>query len=401
MRNASDTSVRYCQPAGHLDTVLAPTLGTPKGRNCMRQLKKVLGVAALAAFTAGTAFAAQNVANTTQKGSLLIWPLINIEGNNETLVEISNDGSHYVKVECYYVNERKGRVDFDFRLSPKQTASWAVKSMEGDQIDPPGFPDSGPWGGPAPYAEASAYRGELVCFATNEEVTQQVAHNHLTGIATIVHRLSDPPVTNDNAGSLRYSAWSFVARNAQGLPEADGVAQGRPGVLLLTGAGAGTYDACPLYNISEFNTNGSTLGGVTTFANVLTVVGCRQDLRQDYRLWLTKLQFTVWNAREQSYTGAYICVDSVNSVRLGPDQRYLTNPRNFDYGTLKTQNARYQVRGVASTQCPSSVANGLLGIHSANTSGGFSGTTTHGAGVQAGAVWWDPQVGTPFRVQTK
>jgi hypothetical protein len=361
-----------------------------------KMMKRILGAAAVAALMTGPALAAQNVANTSQKGSLLIWPLINIENGNETLVEISNDSSHAVKVECYYVNERKGRVDFDFRLTPKQTASWAVKSMEGDQIDPPGFPDGGVWGGPPPYAEASAYRGELVCFATNEEVTAQIAHNHLTGIASIVHAPAEATETN-RPGVLRYNAWSFVARNATGLPETDGVQQGRPGLLTLSGAGAGTYDACPLYNIAEFNPSGSTLGGVTTFANVLTVVGCRQDLRQDYRLWLTKLQFTVWNAREQSYTGAYVCVDSVNSIRLGTDQKYLTNPRNFDYGTLKTQNARFQVRGVASTQCPSSVSVGLLGILSSNTSGGFAGTTTHGAGQQVGFVWWDPQTGTPFR----
>ena len=114
-----------------------------------------------------------------------------------------------------------------------------------------------------------------------------------------------------------------MARNALGLPQADNVNQGTPGRLALTGGGAGTYDACPSYNIANFMPNGATLGGLRTNSNALTVVSCNQDLRQDYNLYLTKLQFTVWNSREQSYTGAYICVDSVNSVDLGPG-----NPRS-------------------------------------------------------------------------
>ena len=110
---------------------------------------KVLCVAGVAALAAGSAFAAQNVANTSQKGSLLIWPLITVQppvaaitGSTQqsTLIEISNDANATVHVECYYINERKGRVDFDFHLTAKQTASWDVYTREGDQVTPPKFP---------------------------------------------------------------------------------------------------------------------------------------------------------------------------------------------------------------------------------------------------------------------
>ena len=63
--------------------------------------------------------------------------------------------------------------------------------------------------------------------------------------------------------------------------------------------------------------NGATLGNVTTIDNCLSVVSCHQDLRENYKIHVTKLNFTVWNSRENSFTGAYACVDSVESVPLG------------------------------------------------------------------------------------
>jgi len=342
----------------------------------------------------GSALAAQNVANTSQKGSLLIWPLITVEPGLDTFIEISNDANRTVKIECYYVNEKKGRVDFDFWLTAKQTASWAVGSMDGDQVHPPVFPRSGTYTPGTGYEPASFYRGELVCFATNPDVTAQIAFNHLTGTATVAHIAAAPigslePVPS-SSGAFRYNAWSFAARNAAGLPERDGVRQGTPGTLALTGAGAGTYDACPSYNIANFMPNGAELGGLETFNNVLTVVSCNQDLRQDYDLYLTKLQFTVWNSHENSYTGAYVCVDSVNSVNLGFGNTNLVNGSNFEFTTLRTQNARFHVKGVRSTQCLDSRPAGLLGVLASGTNLGEVGSTTHGAGAVAGFVYWDP-----------
>ncbi|MBC8018447.1 MAG: hypothetical protein H7X83_08020 [Verrucomicrobia bacterium] len=97
----------------------------------------------------GTALAAQNVANTSQKGSLLIFPLINVDPAEgaDTVIEISNDFTQPVHIECYYVNEKKGRVDFDFHLTGKQTVSWSVGTLDGDQVQPPVFPTGGSFRG--------------------------------------------------------------------------------------------------------------------------------------------------------------------------------------------------------------------------------------------------------------
>jgi hypothetical protein len=175
----------------------------------------ITSIAALCA--ADSVFAAQNVANPTQKGSLLIWPLITVEkpkgdnGQRDTLIEISNDGLLSIHVVCTYVNERKGRVNFDFDLTAKQTASWDVGKGVGDQVQPPPFPTNP--GIPA-FPRGSVFRGELICFATNIGRLFQVAWNQLTGTATVIN-LNDPAARQPRQ-AFKYNAWSFAARDANG-----------------------------------------------------------------------------------------------------------------------------------------------------------------------------------------
>ena len=304
------------------------------------------------------ALAAKNVASTSQKGSLLIYPKISVdpEDGSDTVIEISNDENASVQIECYYINERKDRVNFDFTLTAKETASWDVGTGDGDEVNPPPFPSGGTYTPLPNFIAANPHRGELVCFATDSAVQNQIAWNHLTGTATVM-----------NAGSLlllgdidadepfqayRYNAWAFAAEGNT-APPANGTIMGTPGKLLLTGAGTGTYDACPQYNIANFmpgegavpGVGGSRLGNLYTIDNDLTIVSCNQDLRQDFLLHLTKLQFTVWNSKEQSYTGAYACVDSVNEVPLSAeDGGNVHAVSNFSEPTLTTPNARFQVR---------------------------------------------------------
>jgi hypothetical protein len=396
-----------------------------------------------AALCARPAWAAQNVANTSQKGSLLIFPLIVSDnlvepgnGSANTFIEISNDETSPVQVECSYVNEGKGRVDFDFDLTAKATASWDVATGSG--IDAPPFPTNLtaqyapiPEFLSASFAEPNLFRGELICFATDPAGANQIAFNHLTGTATVVKSLDielAPLVVIQPKHAFRYNAWSFIARNKAGLPEADNVIQGTPGLLALTGAGAGTYDACPAYNIANFNPNGSTSseGPVTglnpflgTLHNDLSLVSCNQDLRQDFFLHLTKAQFIVWNADENSFTGAFECIDSVQTIPLGVNS-IMTARSNFDESTLRTPNARFQVQGISSIQCPTVIIPGpglplipvpatenagLLGVLTSTV--GIEevaaplvavdttvGSTTFSAGSQVGFVKWDPAAGT-------
>lgn len=332
--------------------------------------------------TTTSAFAA-TVASTSKKGSLLVFPLINVEPNADTTIEISNDYTATVHVECKYINEWKGRVDFDFDLTSKQTVSWSVGSMVGDQVNPPPFPTDGK------YPEfGSTRRGELICYAVSPDLRNQVTWNHLHGNA----------VVTATGSSFRYNPWAFQALDAAGAPNtAVNVPIGTPGNIRLEGL-PNTYDACPAYNITTFMPNGAILPPLASVANFFSFSGCRQDLRQDYYVYRTKLQFEkVWNSYEQGFSGAYSCQDSVGTVNLKVDPKVVQGS-NFDYTTLRTANARYQVQGVKSSQCPKSTWNvGLLGVHVMQVNNGAStvlvGSNMHGAGSQTGFVLWDPSTG--------
>ncbi|QGM46778.1 hypothetical protein [Methylocystis heyeri] len=355
---------------------------------------KILLAAIALAFSAGSAVAqippstsTVSVTNTSKKGSLLIFPMINIDpgASADTIIEISNDQVTPVQVECYYVNEQKGRVGFGFEMSGKATVSWDVRTRTGDQIRPPPFPSYGDYP-----VFGGIYRGELVCFAVDQGATQQIAFNHLHGAASVL----------GVGGALKYSAWSFWALNAFGSgPAADNTVMGPPGAIRLDGR-PNDYDACPSYNAASFMPNGATLGRLGAGGNYLAVASCNQDLRQDYQLHTTKLLFTVWNALEQSYGGSYYCVDSANFVPLIDNDAHLINPTNFDYKTLGTSGASVVMQGVASAECPTSVYGvtqnaGLLGVIASyvRIEGGnpaLIGGDIHSAGTQPGFVYWDP-----------
>ena len=369
-------------------------------------------------FAASSAYAAQNVANTSQKGSLLVWPLINVDqtapNGYDTMVELSNDANATVHVECEYVNEEKGRVNFDFDLTAKATASWDVFTLAGDHVNPPPFPANA---GNPPFP-GNAHRGELICFATDPGRQFQIAWNELIGTATVIRQ--DPGDSQPRQG-FKYNAWSFAARCAintttctSGLARDDNtVSQGKPGALSLSGANAaGAYDGCPVYNIANFMPNGATLGNVKTVDNWLSVVSCNQDLRETYKIHATKLDFTVWNSNENSFTGAYACVDSVVSLPLGsarqPSPPAVVQASNFDFSTVGTPNARFQVRGGAHTPpCPFPTENtGLLGVVQSGVAlTGDSGVdqdignTTQTAGIftPAGFVLWDVSIAPPAK----
>lgn len=349
----------------------------------------------MAALFTTPAFAAQNVANTSQKGSLLIFPLVTIdpEDVHTTIIDISNDQVTGVQVECFYVNDRKDRDNFDFFISGKGSVSWDVLTHTGN-IAPAVFPTGGTFPG-------NPNVGELVCFAVDAAVANQVRFNHLTGTATVVS-FADTDA-NQAKQAFKYNAWAFTARSILTPPPPDGTPVGTAGTLVLSGGGDGTYDGCPGYLIANFSPSGATLGGVTYDDNDLSVSSCNQDLRQDFSLNLTKLKFTVWNELENSFTGSFFCANSVNTLGLDPmDPPVPVHPENFLFSTLHTANARFQVQGIASLQCPGSLSVGLVGL--LTTSLGIGGTpgleaedaeignTLHGAGLAKGFVMWDPGV---------
>jgi hypothetical protein len=337
-----------------------------------------------------SAFAAQNVGNTSQKGSLLIFPDINVQPGLDTIVRISNDANSGVDVTCYYINDRKGRRDFHFKMTRKQPV-WFSVALHSGTYPVAQFPNDGPFtGNPA--------RGALLCWATDTALSTQISHNHLSGNATVIFGEG-----GDGSGvqiAYTYPSWNFTAR--PGTPA--GAAVGTPGRLELTGAD-NAYDACPSYLIGHFSPKGAVVdtgsgAGVELVADsFLSVLSCNQDLRQDFTPHFTKLKFDVWSEQEVKLTGAYECSDGTKSFGL------LTTdvaPENFTAAVVQSTAAQVKVKGVASTQCPpvagrATENSGLVGVLSTIIFGSESedqawvGTTLNGAGAQAGFILWDAQ----------
>jgi hypothetical protein len=349
-----------------------------------------------------SAFAAQNVGNTSQKGSLVIFPQIDISPGFDTIIRISNDANTAVDLTCYYINERKGRRDFHIRLTRKQPIWFSVGRHTGT------YPVAAfPTNDVLNTAGTVVTRGALLCWATDVALANQISHNHLSGNATVVFGTNQGPAAAlvPVGASLTYPSWNFTARDV-----AAGATVGTPGRLDLTGA-SGAYDACPNYLIGHFSpalatiatTSGAGTGtgtGVQLFGDpTISVLSCNVDLKQDFTPHFTKLQLSVWNEQEVKFTGSYECSDGVKTVFLatGAD----VGAENFRADIIQSAAAQVKVKGVASTQCNPPVLprptenSGLVGTLWAATSNGgdlnLVGTSMNGAGTQSGFILWDAQ----------
>lgn len=291
----------------------------------MKKTALMIGIATALAISSSTVFAAN--ANVSQKGSLLIFPKINVNDSYTTWVRIVNDGLVPVTVKCYYMDVNKNRNDFEFVLTKNQP--FVFNAADGDS--------------PQPIAQgANAFPagvgiGELVCFAVNDDGTALRQFNNLAGTATVV---------KDAFGAVEYNAWAFKANTAS--PGS--------GDLLLNGT---AYDTCPAYLFGQFSPTGSPAPWAGRYGDTyIDISSCKQDLRQDYSWNYTKLQFDVWRYDETRYTGAYECANSffedyLDGIRV--------MPQNFSNRLLKGP-AYYRVQGVQSTQCANSTATGLVGV---------------------------------------
>jgi hypothetical protein len=343
-----------------------------------------------------SAFAAQNVGNTSQKGSLLIFPQIDVSPGWDTIVRISNDANSGVDLTCYYMNERKGRRDFHLRLTRKQPI-WFSVGLHSGTFPVAQFPTD--FNAAIP---GNVNKGVLACWATDVALSAQISHNHLSGTATVTQLVGTPPtgstIPPDRQG-FTYASWNFTARGV-----AAGANVGTPGRLDLTGVD-GAYDACPSYLIGHFSPAGAFVstsnGGEVVLQNYVSVAGCNLDFKQDYIAHFTKLKLEVWNEQEVKLTGAYECADSTEWLPLTSAD---VAPENFTVDVVQSAAAQLKVKGVASTQCPPIAGrptenSGLVGVLSAevfsalNGDRGLHGSSMNGAGTQSGFILWDAQDG--------
>ncbi len=311
-------------------------------------------------------------ANTTQKGSLLIYPKIDVRDGVTTWVRLVNDSKLPVTVKCYYMDVNKNRVDFEFPLTKNQPMIFDAATGIGPSRSVNAFPQGTDYPG----------YGELICFAVSDDGTRLRHHDQLSGTATIADTSNGNGNGNVN-GASEYNAWSF-RYNANGTTEPTA------GDLNLTGR-TGGYDSCPAYLMGQFSPSGSPApGDRTTYGKTtISVSSCSQDLRQDYTRNETKLQFDVWKYDETRLTGAYHCANSFAETALGDVG---TAPQNFTAAVLK-EAAYYRVQGVQSTQCKDSKNTGLVGVQTSLIPGLGSISTelaaSNNAAIPDGFIKWD------------
>ena len=211
------------------------------------------GTSLSVALLSTSAFAVAPIGNTTQKGSLLIFPRIDVSGNKDTLIRITNDYSKPVQLKCYFMDIDKNKVDFEVKLTMNQPFWFNAKSGDGTLHVQP-FPTFG-----------GNYTGELKCWAVSPNGANQIAWNHLVGSATIYDYGSRQ--------AAEYNAWGFEALASEGA------IVGHPGRLDLDGV---SYDKCPRTLIGQFTpTTVKPIIPVPADGTVqLSVASCTQDLKR-------------------------------------------------------------------------------------------------------------------------
>ncbi len=309
---------------------------------------------ALLGCAAGPAWAAQNCASPTQKGSLLIFPKIDVRmmtygetcAQRDTIVRISNDSGTPVTVSCFWVNSELDKTGFTFIL-PGNVSGWfrASDGLASFRLynEVASFP--------VPFQINPITKrfypstGELKCFAVDADSGIPISFNHLFGSAEVVEGESGFIIYG-------YPSWNFTARNVPlGYPV------GQPGVLPLSGNN-GDYDACPSYLTTEFQPTG--LGGPGT---EITLIPCKEDFRQDGGFLVTKALFDIFDMNGNKVGNAWKCVNTFFddylqniSPAVDPWTGFLVGAYggpNFNLLGCGQDNGRLRVSAVASTVCES------------------------------------------------
>jgi hypothetical protein len=352
---------------------------------------------------AASAYAAPNVAQNTQKGSLLVWPDIDVRNAN-TIIRLQNDGNLDIDVKCIWMDGRKNRTDFVIPLTRNQAIWFEADGGDGEpfkvnrfpavrangfkssqtQFLPPAGGFYGGEGDSDPYGA-----GVLVCFAVSSDLASQVKWNHLSGTATVIKYADD-----GDYGAYEYTAYAFFVPT--GIDQAPVGTPLSQGTLNLNGV---EYDSCPLYMIGQISPAGSKrVDGIWEVNwNRLALVGCNLDLRQDWLPVYTKLHFDVWNKQEVKFTGAFECADSWHETDFY--NYFDSGVEAFDYWNQQSRALRYRVQGIKSDQCDVTTNGvGVLGIQStsieikrSDNDDELVGTNLTAAGKISGTIRYDPQ----------
>ena len=161
----------------------------------LRKLAHVsLAVFLVLAFAA-MATAAPDVASTSKKGSLLVFPkVVNALPNTETYIFIGNDSTQGTYVKCYWMDQNQSIEDFEFWVTANQPIVFSTNDNEYG----PAFGDN--------------RAGALTCWAEALSGTSDTSYlkfakfDHLYGYAMIKSGAGETP----EGPYVFYNATSFA-----------------------------------------------------------------------------------------------------------------------------------------------------------------------------------------------
>jgi hypothetical protein len=296
----------------------------------------------------------QDRVSGTEKGSLLIFPKVEVRWDDsgfvtqDTFISLTNDYPGAVDVQMYFVMgdpylgpEDPGWncagleywSDVKITLTPNQPTYWSALTGLGY----PG-PAVSPWtvldpigpGRPNLEEPGRYLRGYIIAFACDSETGQEIQWDHLAGNGTIV---------NYQYGyAWEYNTFAFQTQGSGVTPD---------GALYLDG---NEYARCFEYLLLNFQAVGSVAysnpGGVLVFSDTdLTLLTLGIDLRQNWEeLVGTKANFLIWNQWEAQFSGAHRCVWVWDQALFS---RY-DSPNHFLKQFLQTDQGKARFKGVAS-----------------------------------------------------
>ncbi|SJM91213.1 conserved exported hypothetical protein [Crenothrix polyspora] len=406
---------------------------------------KLLAFAVISLSIGTSAFAASRLGGATQKGSLLVFPRVEAlapsngaSGFSDTYINITNDSSKPVILQCYWnTTEQHGKAGsvglggnaapnnkakaaraairnnhymaFSLKLTKNQPASfWAGDLSDMENTVTLGFSNLSSTKNVPQFNNfqdgTQANAGELRCWAINNIGTKEIHHNHLMGKATIVTFAPDSAAAVPTAAGQahEYNAWAFQAyykgsndikHTSRPLPT--------PGQLDLDGK---EYDLCPSALVGQFMPARKTIGNEKTRTQI-SIANCHDELTQDGDAHITNLNYTVYNANEVKFSGSHECMGAWYESDLGAAFPH------FTYKTLKTDSAYFVVRPTASRLCNKGSqtaamekdieASSIVGVQ-VNDIGGVYQTSSNLVGLgggsdtlhpPAGKILWEPGYG--------
>lgn len=356
--------------------------GSPRAR-CVGRVPLYAILALLGCVSATYAMPVKGRVSASHKGSLLIFPDVEIKwddaGNvlQDTIIDLSNDYAGHVFVQLYFINGDRpleetfvgfpvmrmdeaepgwNWADCRLMLTANQPIFWSALTGEPRGCQPFGVLDPpalfGKPGRPDPETNGGTrvLRGYVLAWAVRQNPTtgnwEEIRWNHLKGDAVVVNYAEGT--------AFEYNAFAFQAHavpHGQFLPT--------PGRLDLDGF---EYDVAFDELVLDLYASGSSAlsqgvpgdpGSTTVFVDTdLTLVPVSVDLRQDNDGPVTtKVEVEIWNEFESKFSGTRRCITCWDQTLLSDFVTSVAIPNHFLRSNLRTDKGKARLDGVASIEC--------------------------------------------------